>query len=418
MDRGLASRTGLPPGALWLHGSSAGELLQARPLLAELRRLRPARPLVYSYDSPSAEPFLDRLGDVDLILPLPFDGRAEMRALFEALRPSALALVDAELWPGLLLEAERRGVPAALVAGRLGEGSRRLAAPVRPLYRALLGTLDLVGAVDEGAAAAFRRAGAAPGRVTVTGDPRVDEALAEARVGGAPAEPQGRAGRASSPSAGEKAAAAVTLSASESDNESPVVVAGSTWPDDEAVLIPALAGLRDEGIRFRLVLAPHDTAEGRLRDAERGLEAARFAHGRWSRGGAKAEALLVDRVGVLRALYAGAAVAWVGGGFRGALHNVMEPAAREVAVVTGPRTQRSWVSASLERAGGLFRVASVREAAAVLGRLLSSPAAAGEAGTRARSALEAHAGATRRTVAALEAAGWLPQPATGAAAAR
>jgi 3-deoxy-D-manno-octulosonic-acid transferase len=197
-----------------------------------------------------------------------------------------------------------------------------------------------------------------------------------------------------------------------------VVVAGSTWPDDEAVLIPALAGLRGEGIRFRLVLAPHDTAEGRLRHAECGLEAAGFAHGRWSRGGETDEAILVDRVGVLRALYAGAAVAWVGGGFRGALHNVMEPAARRVAVVIGPGTRRSWVAASLERAGGLFRVASVPEAAAVLRRLLSSRAAAADAGMRARSALEAHAGATRRTVAALEAAGWLPQPETGAAAAR
>ena len=398
MDRGLRSGNGLPPGALWLHGSSAGELLQARPLLAELRRLRPARPLVYSYDSPSAEPFLDRLGDVDLVFPLPLDGRAEMRALFDALRPSALALVDAELWPGLLLEAERRTLPAALVAGRLGEGSRRLAAPVRPLYRALLGTLDLVGAVDEGAAAAFRRAGAAPGRVTVTGDPRVDEALAEARMGG------------------ETAAGTSALPASRIFDP-PVVVAGSTWPDDEAVLVPALAGLRDEGVRFRLVLAPHDTAEGRLRNAERGLEAGGFAHRRWSRGEA-AEAVLVDRVGVLRSLYAGAAVAWVGGGFRGALHNVMEPAARGVAVVIGPGTRRSWVAASLERSGGLFRVASVPEAAAVLRRLLSSRAAAEEAGARARSALEAHAGATRRTVAALEAAGWLPQPETGAAAAR
>lgn len=373
--------------------------------------MRPDAPLVYTYSSPSAEPFLDRL-PVDLVLPLPLDGRPEMRSLFEALRPAALALVDAELWPGLLLEAERRDVPAALVAGRLARRSRRLAGPARPLYRGLLRTLRLVAAVDEPAADAFRAAGAAPARVAVTGDPRVDEVLAEARAAGAPADAP------APPALGDPGPGGPDVR--------PVLVAGSTWPDDEAVLLPALAGLRRDGIAFRLVLAPHGTDEARLRDAERRLDAHGFPHRRWSRGGEDpprddrggVRVLLVDRVGLLRSLYGGAAVAWVGGGFRGELHNVMEPAARGVAVVTGPRTERSWVADPLERAGGLVRVDTAERAGAALARLLGDGRAAALAGRRAREVLEARAGATRATVAALERAGWLPQPAAGAVSAR
>jgi 3-deoxy-D-manno-octulosonic-acid transferase len=400
---------------LWLHGSSAGELMQARPLLLELRRRLPERPLVYTYGSPSAEPFLDRLGPVDLALPLPLDGRAEMRSLFDALRPAALALVDAELWPGLLLEAERRDVPAALVAGRLGPGSRRLAAAARPLHRALLRTLRLVGAVDERSADAFREAGAARACVAVTGDPRVDEVLADA---GPPDAPLRRAGL-----------------------DLPLLVAGSTWAEDEAVLLDACARLRRDGPAFALVLAPHGTDEPRLRDVERRLDGAGLRHRRWSGGDggsarrtgrpddpaslvrdslaeAPGRVLLVDRVGVLRALYSSAAAAWVGGGFRGALHNVMEPAARGAAVVTGPRTGRAWIAEPLERAGGLFRVRSAGEAAGLLERLLGDGEWAARAGARGRAVLEERAGATTATIAALATAGWLPQPATGAVPAR
>jgi 3-deoxy-D-manno-octulosonic-acid transferase len=205
-----------------------------------------------------------------------------------------------------------------------------------------------------------------------------------------------------------------------------VLVAGSTWPDDEAVLLPALGGLRRDGIAFRLVLAPHGTDEARLRDAERRLDAHGFAHRRWSRGGEDpppgvpggVPVLLLDRVGLLRSLYGGAAVAWVGGGFRGELHNVMEPAARGVAVVTGPRTERAGVADPLERAGGLVRVDSAERAGAALASLLGDRERAALAGRRALEVLETRAGATRATVAALERAGWLPQLAAGAVSAR
>jgi 3-deoxy-D-manno-octulosonic-acid transferase len=126
------------------------------------------------------------------------------------------------------------------------------------------------------------------------------------------------------------------------------------------------------------------------------------------------DAVIVDRLGLLYRLYAGAAAAYVGGAFRGALHNVMEPAAFGVPVVTGPRIRKSWVAGEMLRAGGLFPIADVPAAVAVLEHLLAGEPGA-RAGERARSLLLTHSGAAERTLRALEEVGWLPQSGTEAA---
>jgi 3-deoxy-D-manno-octulosonic-acid transferase len=253
----------------------------------------------------------------------------------------------------------------------------------------------------------------------------------------------------------------------------PLVVAGSTWPDDEAVLLPALEALRDRGVCLALALAPHEVGERRLEKLEGALEAAGFTPVRWSRNAeaelsvdgdfsgkagaglfpkkdrpvgpsaapaprdaearalrglvgssgfppstearTAADALVIDRVGLLYRLYFGAAAAYVGGGFGGALHNVMEPAVFGVPVVTGPRTRRSWIAREMVRAGGLFPVADPSACAAVLEHLLAGGPSAVAAGRRARDVLAAHGGATERTLEALREAGWLAQGDTAAA---
>jgi 3-deoxy-D-manno-octulosonic-acid transferase len=424
--------------ALWVHSASAGEFLQARILLRELRRVRPAIPLVLTYTSPSAAPLLERFQGADLIFPLPLDTLSNVRRWLDALRPGGLALVDAEVWPNLLIECTRRGVPTALVSARLAGGAGRLRRLARSFYRELYPLFDLVGCIDVVSAERFVEAGTPPAALRVTGDLRIDETLH--RIDGVPRK------------------SALPLPAIV-----PIVAAGSTWPDDEAVLLPALERLRDRGVFFSLVIAPHEAGEARLSGLEIALDAAGFTPGRLSAvaapvalpakatdhsaapdevascpatgathvarlgklqldllppaGEAQAElldALVVDRLGLLYRLYAGAAAAYVGGAFRGALHNVMEPAAFGVPVLTGPRTRKSWLAREMIRAGGLFPVADVQATVAVLEHLLSNEHGA-EAGERARGTLLAHAGATERTLRALAEVRWLPQSGADAA---
>jgi 3-deoxy-D-manno-octulosonic-acid transferase len=404
LERRLEQRPDVAVGdALWVHAASAGESLQARALLTRLRSERPADPLVLTYVSPSAVPLLEDYHGADLVFPLPLDTRRNAHALLEALRPRGLALIDAELWPNLLREARRRSVRTALVSARLAADSWRSRLPARALYADMYRQLDLVGSVDEESAERFRDAGVPAERLRVTGDLRVDVTLERLRSSG-PAPPM----------------ALPTLL--------PLVVAGSTWPDDEAVLFPALTRLRDRGLFFSLVAAPHEAGEKRLAALESALTDAGFSPRRWSRiaedgtSEVECDALIIDRIGVLYRLYALAAAAYVGGGFRGAVHNVMEPAAAGTPVLTGPYTKRSWFADRMERAGCLFRVGDLEACAGTLEHLLIDAPSASQraggagvpgAGERARQTLHAHAGAADRTVAALRERGWLVDCETG-----
>lgn len=448
LEAALRRRPDLAAGdALWVHAASAGEILQAQALLRALRAARPAAPLLLTYTSPSAAFALERFQGADLVFPLPLDTPGNVRRWLDALKPAALALVDAEVWPNLLVECARRGIPRALVSARLAAGAGRLRRLARGFYRELYDLLDLVGCVDWSSAIRFEGEGARPAALRVTGDLRVDETLRRSE---------------GVPRASELPLPGIL----------PFVAAGSTWPDDEAVLLPALERLRDHGVFLSLVIAPHETSESRLAELERALYAAGFTAGRLSavrapadllpgrsgpaerpagevepvagrpsaprrRAGrgqiarlgrlqlellepaeeAQAElldAVIVDRLGLLYRLYAGAAAAYVGGAFRGALHNVMEPAAFGVPVVTGPRIRKSWVAGEMLRAGGLFPIADVPAAVAVLEHLLAGEPGA-RAGERARSLLLTHSGAAERTLRALEEVGWLPQSGTEAA---
>ncbi|MBA2565170.1 MAG: hypothetical protein H0V09_07075, partial [Gemmatimonadetes bacterium] len=391
----LAARPEIRAGsAVWVHAASAGELLQAQPLLAALTAVRPRPPLVYTYTSPSAEPLLGSVLDADLVVPLPLDTRRNAADWIDAVRPRALALVDAELWPNLLRECCRRGILRALVSARVGPASRRARVPWRYAYRTLLRELDVVACADADSATRLLAIGARRERVHVTGDLRVDATLQRAASGEPPP-------------------------ALPFPGDHPVVVAGSTWPDDEAVLLPALRGLRDRSLATRLVIAPHEGGEARLSGVERSLARWGFTAVRLSRLAAEssmaqaADAVLVDRTGQLYRLYGAANLAWVGGGFRGALHSVMEPAAFGVPVVTGPATGGSWFAGELRHAGALFPVRHAREAEDVMGALLASRARRDAAGAAARAVLESYGGATERTVAVLMGSGWLDQAGMG-----
>ncbi|MFN2432619.1 MAG: 3-deoxy-D-manno-octulosonic acid transferase [Gemmatimonadota bacterium] len=431
LETALAARPDVALGdALWVHAASAGEFLQARALLRALRSVRPDLPLVYTYTSPSALPLLQGFRGADLVFPLPIDSRANVRDWLDAVRPAALALVDAELWPNALLESRRRGLPVALVSARLGGDSRRVRGPLRGFFRGLQAALDLVACADDHSAALFRAGGVEPARVAVTGDLRVDETLRRT------AELPPRAG--------------LPL-----PELLPLVVAGSTWPEDEAVLLRALEVLRDRGVLLALALAPHEVSAARLEGLEASLAARGFTPARWSSlaaseadaapvsGGRDAaaraaapvprslrvagalgtglrqttdepavDALIVDRVGLLYRLYGSGRVAWIGGAFRNAVHNVMEPVAFGIPVVTGPETGRSWIARELTDRCALYPVADVPACAAALEHLLLDGGAAAEAGARGRAVLEVHAGAAARTVVALAAAGWLSQTET------
>lgn len=367
---------------VWMHAPSVGEGLMARPVLERLRATHLDWQIAYTYFSPSAERFAARLVPslADVAEVLPFDTARAAQRWLDLLQPSALVFAKLDVWPVLAETAASRGVGVGLVSAALDARSSRqhglAAAALRDAYAAL----RAVGAVDTATAERLARLGVPRSAIRVTGDTRYDQVLARvAGDGGAPWV--ARFGR-----------------------SRPTVVAGSTWPADDAVLWEAWRLVRTHCPAARLVVAPHEPTPAHLAPLER-------AAARWPLRVARldapeadaADVILVDRVGVLADLYAIATVAFVGGGFhRAGLHSVVEPAAMGVPVLAGPEDAHQRDAALLAEAGGLVRVADAAACAATMRHWLEDPARAARDGAAGRQVIEAGRGAAGASAALVE----------------
>ena len=366
---------------VWLHAPSVGEGLQARPVVALLRQRRPDVQIAYTFFSPSAERFARSIG-ADFCDYLPFDTSADARAMLDALRPSALVFSKLDVWPLLAESAAHRGVRLGLISATLSAESDRRSRIASVILRNAYRALDAVGAISTDDSARLQQLGVLGDRISVTGDARYDEAWARANA----VDPTVR-----------------TL-VEPLRNARPTLVAGSTWPADEAPLLDAWHVVRERMPGVRLVIAPHEPVPSHLdRIADwaqnAGLTCARLG----DPSAAAADVVLIDRVGVLGDLYALADITYVGGGFHAAgLHSVIEPAAFGAPVLFGPRHTASRDAALLIECGGGFSVSSAAEIAGRLTALFGNPGARRAAGDLARDLVKGGLGAAERSAALVE----------------
>jgi 3-deoxy-D-manno-octulosonic-acid transferase len=356
--------------------ASAGELLQALPVMEGLMAEGVQCALTFSSVSGvrwarQRLPELPRLIVADY---LPFDLRSNARRLLALLRPQAVVYVKYDLWPNLVWETRRAGIPQFLISATLQEGSHRGVTPLgRSFYSSLYGALEGIYAVSDTDAARYLESCPGHPGVETLGDTRFDSVLARKRALAPPALPP-------------------------SVREGPVVVVGSSWPQDEAHVLPplleALAAFPD----LVVLLAPHEIKAEHLAQ----LEGAFAGHPviRFTRidpdWGERPRVILVDTVGLLFGLYTYGTVAYVGGGFSTGVHNVLEPAALGVPVLFGPRHGNDAAAVDLVRQGLAVSIRDAREFREALFRLLADPAGTRALGTRVAAAIEGRAGAAQR----------------------
>ena len=360
---------------VWLHAPSVGEGLQARPVIALLRERRPDLQIAYTFFSPSAERFARSVG-ADFTDYLPFDTARNALHALEALRPSAIVFSKLDVWPVLAESAAARGIPLGLISATLAEGSGRRSGIASLLLGDAYRALDAVGAISADDAARLERLGVNGGHVAVTGDARYDEAWARAEATDTKRE---------------------LLAPLESDR--PTLVAGSTWPADEAPLLEAWHAVRERIPAARLIIAPHEPVASHLDPIARWAANTALRCAALSDSAAAiADVVIVDRVGVLGDLYALADVAYVGGGFHSAgLHSVVEPAAFGAPVIFGPRHDASRDAGLLISARAGSSAASAAEIGERLSTLLGDEAERRAAGDRARALVREGLGAADRS---------------------
>ena len=308
----------------------------------------------------------------------PLDHPWLVEAALARVRPSALVLIETELWPSWIAAATRRGVPVIVASGRISNRSFPRYRRFAPLLRGTFARLSAVGARTEEDARRFVALGVPQDRVRVCGDLKLSPPEVPVRL---PPELERRL------------------------PDCALLVAGSTHAGEEEAALAAFLAAEHAGLLVALVLAPRyperaDEVERVVRKAGRPLvrssEKANLTPG---------GVLLLDSLGDLAAVFTRATVAFVGGSLvpRGG-HNLLEPAAAGKLVLFGPHTESAKNAADLLIACGAGeRVEDAQAFAAAAARWLADPEGAAERGSRGRQALEAHRGSVECNAALVEA---------------
>ena len=375
---------------LWLHCVSVGEAQAARPLVRLLGERFPDLALAVSTTTLTGQRVArDAFGrSAAAVFYFPFDWAWSVRRALDAVKPSAVLLLETELWPRFLRECRERGVPVAVVNGRISEKSFRRYAKLGRLIRTIVNDLTLAVMQTEEDAARISQLGLSLERVRVSGNIKFDLDLP----------------------ATEPPATAELRSRFRYNNSRPLFVAASTHAPEESIIIEAFertrAALPDR--RPRLLVAPRHPE--RFAEVAALLDASGLKWARRSDAPAQADAdcdaVLLDTIGELRAAYPLASLVFVGGSIaRTGGHNVLEPAAEAKCIITGPHTFNfKEIVRRFDELGALVRLPAVSdegaadELARVMTELLADDARRRELGARARAALEQNRGATERTV--------------------
>jgi 3-deoxy-D-manno-octulosonic-acid transferase len=378
---GLGSKlTGAP--SIWIHAVSLGEVTAAAPLVHALRTRHPEIPLILTTATPTGRARAQALfGDTIAVRFLPYDTPGSMRRFLSRVRPRLAIIMETELWPNLFDQCRRRGVPLLLANARLSVKSVARYQRFGALFRDVFSGDTFVAAQSAADAERFIAIGAERSRTRVVGnlkfDRMVDSDLVE------------RGCELRSVYWGAR----------------PVWIAGSTHAGEEELALTAHAALQPEVHGALLLLVPrHPERFQAVADllSRRGFRFERRSSHHAARP--ETQVLLVDTVGELAMLYASADVAFVGGSLVPVGgHNLLEPAALSVPVITGPyQSNAKEIAQLLLREGGAAQVADAAELTGVLKELLTDPAQRRRMGASARRIVDMNRGSLARLLELIE----------------
>ncbi len=384
--RGIRGRDGLfdrlerdidllqPGPRVWFHSSSMGEFEQAKPIIAALKERFPGTRVIVTFFSPSGYEHSRTYPLADIITYIPFDSRRGARRFLDLARPDLSVMVRYDIWPNHIWELRRRSIPVIIANATMSRHTLRRLPLIRSLHNTIYDSINTILTVAQSDVDAFSVFSLRRAHVEAIGDTRYDQVAIRS------ADARKRSIISPAVLKGKK-----------------ILVAGSTWPEDEQVLLPAFLELRSSVPELLLILVPHEPTLKHIEDIEGELAgqvgSIRFsALNEYDGEGV----IIVDSIGVLLVLYACAHIAYVGGSFRQGIHNVLEAAVYGIPVLFGPRHRGSHEPLMLVERGGAFVVSDAGELVRTTMNLLQDDAARTTAGERASAFVRANLGATGR----------------------
>jgi len=362
---------------IWFHVSSAGEFLQAQPVLE--RFTQQGFECAVTYTSVNAYKWIQRSklspDQRPVVLEyLPIDSARNMRRLLKLLEPAVIVYVKFDLWPNLIWEAHAAGIPQYQISATLQPNSKRLTTTIgRSMYRTLYACFNGIFAVTEDDRQRFLSTNPEHRNIRTVGDTRFDSVLDR-----------------------KKKLPPTKLPSYISDKF--VLIIGSSWPADETVIFPALKEALKQYPDLILIIAPHEPSEAHLRNSEiffKDFSIKRFTKLQ-QEPAQPPRVILIDTVGILSSIYSVGALAYIGGGFSTGVHNVIEPCAMGLPVIFGPINENSPEALDLLKQKMVFTVNNGEDFHALLFRFLEEPELCVQLGQKATQRIEAQAGVADR----------------------
>jgi 3-deoxy-D-manno-octulosonic-acid transferase len=327
---------------IWMHCASLGEFEQGRPVLEKLKAAYPNHPLLVTFFSPSGYEIMKGYKGADWIFYLPLDSRSNAKRFLDTVNPSLVVFVKYEYWYYYLKTTQARQIPLLMVSAIFRKNSAFFKW-YGGLYRKMLNCFTHLFVQNQESAELL--SGILPAeRYSIAGDTRFDRVIDIAEKGGP-----------------------IPL-IEQFTGSAKTIIAGSSWPPDEAILQKALAASKDD---LKLIIAPHQVHGdhiGQLQQLFPGcLLYSQLSAG--SRAATESPVLIIDNIGLLSRIYRYAHTCYIGGAFGAGLHNTLEAAVYGKPVLFGPEYSKFMEAEGLIEAGGGFSISNEAECIALLQRL-------------------------------------------------
>lgn len=307
---------------VWIHGASVGEIVATSPLVKQIRKEMPDRPILVSAFTVGGYNMAKQIiPEADAIIYFPLDLPFVAESLVKRIHPGVFMPVETELWPNFLRAIRERHIPVMMVNGRISEKSVKNYRYLYGIWDDMLNTVTRFCMQSSIDADYIANLGADRDKIFVTGNTKFDQTYAEVT----------------------KEDLAKYHSELGLNNDYPIIVAGSTHPGEEKILLDSFKRVREVYPHARLIIAPRKTT----RADEIAKLASNYGYETGYRSkllekntGKEYPLLIIDTIGELGRIYAVGDIVYVGGSFSNTGgHNVLEPAAHAKPIIVGPSMQ-------------------------------------------------------------------------------
>ena len=358
---------------IWFHSSSLGEFEQAKPIIERLKQEKNVNVLI-TFFSPSGYENSKKYPYADLISYIPFDTKSNAEKFIAITNPTLAVIMRYDVWPNMISSLKAKNIPIYLVDATLRSTSPRQYPLIKSFHKILFGNLTRILTVSESDEIQFKSFGFDDKKVSVVGDTRFDRVYQRSLL------------------AKEKRLISYNVLKGKK-----VLVAGSTWEQDEEVIFPAFLKLASLDNSVIMIIAPHEPTLLHLEKIENEfagkLKTIRFSH---LNNYADERIIIVDSIGILLTLYTYANVAYVGGSFKQNIHNVLEAAVYGTPVLFGPKIENSQEAKKIAELGGGIVINNKRQAYKNLRKLFSEETLRSNSGNISASYVQTNIGATQK----------------------